>query len=144
MPPAAKKTAAAAKTAAKKAAPATKRAAKKTTTAAKATASKTTSASTETNTSTGKTKGDDAPPVDHNAPAPNSPPIQSSSPDPTMAAGPTFAGVGAAPNHDDEDVPAALERKTQDGSGLKDDNEDDVPESDFHSFATQGVEKEDK
>lgn len=41
-----------------------------------------------------------------------------------------------APDHD-EDVSAALERKTQDGKG-----DEEVPESDFHSFATEGVEKE--
>lgn len=42
------------------------------------------------------------------------------------------------PNHDESDVKAALERQTQDGKGP-----DPVPESDFDSFATQGVEKHD-
>jgi hypothetical protein len=40
-------------------------------------------------------------------------------------------------NHDDTDVEAALQRKTQDGKGS-----DPVPESDFDSFATEGVEEE--
>jgi hypothetical protein len=43
-------------------------------------------------------------------------------------------------NHDDEDVPAALERDTADGPG---DDESSLPESDFESFAEADVEKED-
>jgi hypothetical protein len=41
-------------------------------------------------------------------------------------------------NHDETDVAAALQRKTQDGKGP-----DPVPETDFDSFATAGVEKGD-
>lgn len=40
-------------------------------------------------------------------------------------------------SHDDTDVAAALARKTQDGKGA-----DPVPESDFQSFETAGVEKD--
>lgn len=38
--------------------------------------------------------------------------------------------------HDEEDVQAALARDTQDGKG-----DESVPESDFESYATEGVEK---
>ena len=38
-----------------------------------------------------------------------------------------------------EDVPAALERETQDGSGLEND-ESELPESDFAGYATDDVE----
>lgn len=41
-------------------------------------------------------------------------------------------------NHDETDVAAALERKTQDGKG-----DDPVPPADFQSFSTEGVEKTD-
>jgi hypothetical protein len=41
-------------------------------------------------------------------------------------------------HYDDEDVPAALKRETQDGSGFK--TEDELPESDFESFAEADVE----
>jgi hypothetical protein len=41
------------------------------------------------------------------------------------------------PNHDELEVKAALQRTTQDGKG-----EGAVPESDFKSFATEGVEKD--
>lgn len=41
-------------------------------------------------------------------------------------------------HHDDVDVPAALERVTDDGFGT-----DVLPESDFVAYATDGVEKED-
>ena len=41
--------------------------------------------------------------------------------------------------NDDEDVPAALERETQDGSGLEND-ESELPESDFAGYATDDVE----
>lgn len=50
-------------------------------------------------------------------------------------------------HHDDVDVPAALDRKTQDGSGFEafapgaNDLELSLPESTFVSFATDGVEK---
>jgi len=44
------------------------------------------------------------------------------------------------PDFDETDVPAALERVTQDGSGF--DREDELPQSDFESFATDGVEAE--
>jgi len=45
-------------------------------------------------------------------------------------------GQSAKPKHHDEtDVAAALARKTQDGKGA-----DPLPESDFDSFATTGVE----
>lgn len=42
------------------------------------------------------------------------------------------------PSHDETDVKAALKRTTQDGPGP-----DPVPETDFDSFATPGVEKTD-
>lgn len=41
-------------------------------------------------------------------------------------------------NHDDEDVPAALARTTQDGPGT--DDLDSLPSSDFAGFAEDGVE----
>lgn len=43
-------------------------------------------------------------------------------------------------NHDDEDVKAALDCDTQDGSGFKDVHE--LPKSNFESFPEQNVEKE--
>lgn len=46
-------------------------------------------------------------------------------------------------NHDEEDVKAALQRETQDGSGLENDDPSHLPESDFQGFATDDVEKED-
>lgn len=42
---------------------------------------------------------------------------------------------------DEEDVAAALKRNTADGPGI--DNLDELPDSDFRGFATEGVEKED-
>jgi len=45
----------------------------------------------------------------------------------------------AEQNFDAEDVPAALARETQDGPG----DLSDLPESDFVSFAEDGVEQED-
>jgi hypothetical protein len=42
-------------------------------------------------------------------------------------------------NHDDSDVAMALQRDTQDGKG-----DGDLPDSDFNSYATDGVEKEGK
>lgn len=41
--------------------------------------------------------------------------------------------------HDHTDVEAALQRQTQDGKG-----DEEVPESDFQSFATEGVERGEK
>lgn len=41
-------------------------------------------------------------------------------------------------HYDDEDVPAALERETEDGSGFE--SEDELPESDFDGFAESDVE----
>lgn len=60
------------------------------------------------------------------------------SPDAESAAPPVEnADVPSVPeNHDDLDVERAKQRKTQDGKG-----DDEVPESDFDSFATDGVEK---
>lgn len=46
------------------------------------------------------------------------------------------------PDHDDEDVPAALLRMTWDGSGTV--NIDDLPPGDFESFAMDDVEVEDE
>jgi hypothetical protein len=43
-------------------------------------------------------------------------------------------------NHDEADVERALKRETADGPGF--DNEDDLPESDFESFAEDGVEND--
>lgn len=43
-------------------------------------------------------------------------------------------------NHDEEDVKSALERETNDGSGFE--SEDELPESDFTSFAEGNVEEE--
>lgn len=56
---------------------------------------------------------------------------------------PIDAGVDVpdeADANDDEDVPAALERETQDGSGLENDDESSLPESDFAGYATDDVE----
>lgn len=44
------------------------------------------------------------------------------------------------PNHDEEDVAAALARETHDGPG----DLDNLPESDFESFATEGVEQDEE
>lgn len=63
-----------------------------------------------------------AKPVENNAPTPDPKPVQSK-PEVPQA-------------HDKEDVEALLSRKTHDGKG-----EDEVPESDFISFATDGVER---
>lgn len=41
-------------------------------------------------------------------------------------------------HYDEEDVKAALERETHDGSGFK--SEDELPESDFEGFAEEDVE----
>jgi hypothetical protein len=78
-----------------------------------------------------------APPTEApQAPAPT-PPVESTETPPQEPA-PTDAGTLPPPeNHDDTDVEAALLRKTQDGKGP-----DPVPESDFDSFATEGVEEE--
>lgn len=56
---------------------------------------------------------------------------------------PVDAGVDVpdeADANDDEDVPAALQRETQDGSGLENDDESELPESDFAGYATDDVE----
>lgn len=45
-------------------------------------------------------------------------------------------------HYDEEDVPAALERETADGSGFT--SEDELPESDFVSFAEDGVEDDEE
>jgi len=44
------------------------------------------------------------------------------------------------PHYDEEDVPAALKRETQDGPGF--DSEDELPPSDFVSFAKGDVEND--
>lgn len=44
------------------------------------------------------------------------------------------------PHYDDTDVDSALKRETADGSGFE--NEDELPESDFDSFAEDGVEND--
>lgn len=44
-------------------------------------------------------------------------------------------------DHDEEDVKAALERSTTDGSGF--DNESDLPAEDFDGFAENDVEESD-
>lgn len=54
---------------------------------------------------------------------------------------PVPAGVDLT-NHDEEDVKAALERETQDGSGLENDDPKALPAGDFDSFATDDVEVE--
>lgn len=41
-------------------------------------------------------------------------------------------------HHDDEDVPAALERETSDGPGFE--SEDELPESNFEGYADSDVE----
>lgn len=43
-------------------------------------------------------------------------------------------------HYDEKDVPAALQRVTSDGSGF--DSPDELPESDFESFAEDDVEEE--
>jgi hypothetical protein len=53
-------------------------------------------------------------------------------------AAPTQQAPQNPAQHDETDVAAALQRKTQDGKG-----DEEVPESDFQSFATEGVEKKD-
>ncbi len=44
-------------------------------------------------------------------------------------------------HHDDEDVPAVLERVTTDGPSEDNFNPDELPESDFVAFATDDVEQ---
>ena len=63
-------------------------------------------------------------------------------PDETLAPPPIDVPIDVpdkADANDDEDVPAALERETQDGSGLEND-ESELPESDFAGYATDDVE----
>lgn len=43
-------------------------------------------------------------------------------------------------NHDEADVERALKRKTEDGPGFS--SEDELPESDFESFAEEDVEND--
>lgn len=45
-------------------------------------------------------------------------------------------------NYDAEDVPAALKKETADGPGFS--NEDELPKSDFVSFAENGVENDEE
>lgn len=73
--------------------------------------------------------GDPKKKADEAAPAPSTPSTEVTPAVPTQS----------APNHDDTDVAAALQRTTQDGKG-----EDPVPPADFDSYATEGVEQEDK
>lgn len=49
-----------------------------------------------------------------------------------------MAADESKPHWDDEDVPEALKRETQDGSGFE--SVDELPESDFDSFAEDDVE----
>lgn len=53
---------------------------------------------------------------------------------------PVPAGVDVAESHDEEDVPEALKRETQDGPGFNDVHE--LPAPDFDGFPTDDVETE--
>lgn len=53
-----------------------------------------------------------------------------------------MAAAAAKKDHDDTDVESALQRETEDGSGFE--SEDELPESDFVSFAEDGVEEDTK
>lgn len=93
--------------------------------------------------------------MEENQPTPDAPDTDVT-PDQTMASPPVdapvvpdSAPVEVAPDvpdeadaNDDEDVPAALERETQDGSGLENDDESELPESDFAGYATDDVEED--
>lgn len=59
--------------------------------------------------------------------------------DPSSAPEPADGGVTLSA-HDEEDVDAALGRKTQDGPGFGDESQ--LPESDFDGFASDDVEEE--
>jgi hypothetical protein len=79
--------------------------------------------------------GGDAPPL-------GSPPVQPTAPTETEPVEiPTDVPVEAEAN-DEEDVPAALERETEDGPGF--DDESELPESDFDGYAEDDVEEEEK
>lgn len=62
---------------------------------------------------------------------------QDSAPVQAQPVEPTDSGVTVTQveSHDDTDVPAALQRETQDGKG-----DGELPEGDFESFATDGME----
>lgn len=64
---------------------------------------------------------------------------ESRNPEPTPVHDEVAKSLKSASSHDETDVPAALERNTDDGPG----DLDNLPESDWVSFATEGVEKED-
>lgn len=68
-------------------------------------------------------------------PTSNVTPDPAETPEPTPNTDPVPEGFEP---HDDEDVPAALERETQDGSGFEDESE--LPDEDFAGFATDDVE----
>lgn len=71
-----------------------------------------------------------------------SPPVQSPAPEESAPVEmPATVPVEADAN-DEEDVPAALERETADGSGFEDESE--LPESDFDGYAEDDVEEEEK
>lgn len=61
---------------------------------------------------------------------------QADSPEPT----PNTAPLEEGQSYDDEDVPVALERETQDGSGFTDESQ--LPAEDFDGFAEADVEDE--
>lgn len=67
-----------------------------------------------------------------------SPPVDATMPDPSLASPPVEAPPVEADANDEEDVPAALERDTEDGSGFADESE--LPESDFDGYAEDDVE----
>ena len=65
-------------------------------------------------------------------------PNEDASDEPTPIFDEVVESIETAKHSDKTDVPAALKRETQDGAG-----EEDPGPSDFESFATEGVEKED-
>lgn len=67
-----------------------------------------------------------------------SPPVDATMPDPALASPPVDVVPAEADANDEEDVPAALERETEDGSGFEDESE--LPESDFDGYAEDDVE----
>lgn len=71
--------------------------------------------------------------------AQDSPPVEPLTPDPALASPPTDV-PDTAESNDEVDVPAAIERKTEDGPGPDFDSEK-LPESDFDSYATDDVEE---
>lgn len=68
----------------------------------------------------------------------DSPPVDSTMPDPNLAS--DRVAVAPSDPNDNEDVPAALLRETQDGSGLENNDPASLPESDFNGFASDDVE----